>query len=412
MSIPFAPHRARTMEAAFHLVNSAQQCQPLKYAPRHVHALPDAFTHCDDNTSDASSHKHLARTLQFDCFVAKNTHQDFNLCVSACCRFELHLLMTTVLGTAPHRGNGFHSPGFYVRSMVGGAMAGSMAHAAVVTLDVAKCRSQAHSVSGAWPSGLMSSVLRSVQLEGVAGVTRGIAPAYFGYFVHGFCKFGCHHFFTDLFTNVVGTDTVTNNHSSRVAVWTAASGAAEVVSSIVLCPFEMAKVKMQVALPGSAEAAELSAGMIGVMRSMNSNKVNTLFPFGSFGPLLARQVPYTMIKFFTVYNLQSMTYAHILATQGKRSWDCTEGEQLAIAFGCGYMAGVVCPIITQPMDNLVSMRGNHAYDGMGWKQMASEMGIVNLFTKGLLPRIIMAGTITGLQWWIYGNWKLYCRGGR
>jgi len=37
--------------------------------------------------------------------------------------------------------------------------------------------------------------------------------------------------------------------------------------------------------------------------------------------------------------------------------------------------------------------------------MASEMGVKDLFMKGLGTRIIMIGTLTGLQWWIYGSFK-------
>ena len=60
------------------------------------------------------------------------------------------------------------------------------------------------------------------------------------------------------------------------------------------------------------------------------------------------------------------------------------------------------------MDNLVSMKGNVANKDKSWGTMASEMGTLNLFTKGLVTRIIMIGTLTGLQWYVYGNWKAYC----
>jgi solute carrier family 25 phosphate transporter 3 len=33
------------------------------------------------------------------------------------------------------------------------------------------------------------------------------------------------------------------------------------------------------------------------------------------------------------------------------------------------------------------------------------MGTKDLFLKGLGTRIIMIGTLTGLQWWIYGSFK-------
>jgi solute carrier family 25 phosphate transporter 3 len=33
------------------------------------------------------------------------------------------------------------------------------------------------------------------------------------------------------------------------------------------------------------------------------------------------------------------------------------------------------------------------------------MGTKDLFTKGLSTRVIMIGTLTGLQWYIYGQYK-------
>jgi solute carrier family 25 phosphate transporter 3 len=38
-------------------------------------------------------------------------------------------------------------------------------------------------------------------------------------------------------------------------------------------------------------------------------------------------------------------------------------------------------------------------------QIASEQGLTALMTKGLGTRIIMIGTLTGLQWWIYDSFK-------
>ena len=37
--------------------------------------------------------------------------------------------------------------------------------------------------------------------------------------------------------------------------------------------------------------------------------------------------------------------------------------------------------------------------------LACEMGTKDLFTKGLSTRVIMIGTLTGLQWWIYDSFK-------
>lgn len=319
--------------------------------------------------------------------------------------------MSQILATGGAGGqakDGFHTPYYYAQCMMGGVLACGLTHASVVTLDVAKCRSQAHATSGAWPSGLIASISKTFEGEGVAGITRGVVPTFFGYGAQGLFKFGFNEFFKDLYTTMVGADTVNNSLVARLVLWGAASGSAEIFADVALCPFEMAKVKMQVALPGTAEAEALPSGMLAVMRAMSADKVNTRFPFGSLGPLWGRQVPYTMIKFVGFYQVQDAVYAYLLRTKGKAKADYTEGEQLAITFGCGYFAGVFCAIATQPMDNLVSMKGNVANKDKGWGQMASEMGTANLFTKGLATRIIMIGTLTGLQWWVYGNWKAFC----
>jgi solute carrier family 25 phosphate transporter 3 len=79
--------------------------------------------------------------------------------------------------------------------------------------------------------------------------------------------------------------------------------------------------------------------------------------------------------------------------------------QLGITFACGYWAGIFCAIATQPMDNLVSMKGIAENKNKSWGQMASDMGTRDLLLKGLSTRIIMIGTLTGMQWWIYGAFK-------
>eukprot|EP00472_Partenskyella_glossopodia_P002580 CAMPEP_0197536236 /NCGR_PEP_ID=MMETSP1318-20131121/53395_1 /TAXON_ID=552666 /ORGANISM="Partenskyella glossopodia, Strain RCC365" /LENGTH=65 /DNA_ID=CAMNT_0043094073 /DNA_START=494 /DNA_END=688 /DNA_ORIENTATION=- len=38
-------------------------------------------------------------------------------------------------------------------------------------------------------------------------------------------------------------------------------------------------------------------------------------------------------------------------------------------------------------------------------QMAKEQGAWALFFNGLAPRVLMIGTLTGLQWWIYDTFK-------
>jgi solute carrier family 25 phosphate transporter 3 len=292
---------------------------------------------------------------------------------------------------------------YYAKCMLGGVLACGVTHAAVVTLDVAKCRAQAHSKSGRWPSGLVAGLSKIVKEEGLGGATKGWLPTFFGYGAQGLFKFGLNEFFKDFYGNMVGGAENLQSTAGKMALWAAASGSAEVFADIALCPFEMTKVKMQVTLPGEGVVA--SNSMIKTMSEMSANAAETKFPFGSLYPLWGRQVPYTMIKFVGFYQVQEMVYQYLEKSSGKKKSDYSEGTQLAITFGCGYFAGIFCAVATQPMDNLVSMKGIPENKSKGWGQMASEMGTKDLFTKGLGTRILMIGTLTGLQWWIYGSFK-------
>ena len=54
------------------------------------------------------------------------------------------------------------------------------------------------------------------------------------------------------------------------------------------------------------------------------------------------------------------------------------------------------------------MKGNSENASKSFGQLAKETGAKDLFLAGLSTRIIMIGTLTGLQWWIYGTWKNLC----
>jgi solute carrier family 25 (mitochondrial phosphate transporter), member 3 len=163
---------------------------------------------------------------------------------------------------------------------------------------------------------------------------------------------------------------------------------------------------MQVALPG--EKGVVSNNMMQAFREMNARKAETRFPFGSLQPLWGRQIPYTMIKFVGFYATQNKVYEEIEKRTGKKKDDFDSATQLAITFACGYWAGIFCAITTQPMDNLVSLKGNDENANKSFTQLAREMGTRDLFMRGLSTRIIMIGTLTGLQWWVYGTWKSIC----
>jgi len=73
----------------------------------------------------------------------------------------------------------------------------------------------------------------------------------------------------------------------------------------------------------------------------------------------------------------------------------------------GYIAGVLCALVSQPADTMVSKLNSiktGGSTGENVKKIYSEIGFKGLW-RGMGARILMVGTLTGLQWWIYDSFK-------
>lgn len=109
-----------------------------------------------------------------------------------------------------------------------------------------------------------------------------------------------------------------------------------------------------------------------------------------------------MAKFFFFEKIVQLFYTHVF-TEPKETYG--KPTQLGVTFASGYLAGVVCAIVSHPADSLVSQLGKVENKGKSLGTIANEVGIANLCTKGLGTRVIMIGTLTGFQWWIYDTFK-------
>jgi solute carrier family 25 phosphate transporter 3 len=81
-----------------------------------------------------------------------------------------------------------------------------------------------------------------------------------------------------------------------------------------------------------------------------------------------------------------------------------------VTFMSGYWAGIFCALVSHPADTMVSIinkRGSSEPVGVQARAIYKEIGFNGLW-NGLGARIIMVGTLTGLQWWIYDSFKVYC----
>jgi len=278
-----------------------------------------------------------------------------------------------------------------MKCMVGGILSCGLTHTAVVPLDIVKCKMQ---VFPGHYKGLIPGIRTVLAEEGLAGLKLGWGPTLLGYSMQGLCKFGFYEYFKDKYANLAGED---NAYRYKGLIWLAASASAEFFADIALCPMEMVKVKVQ-----TAKAGSWPTNFFPATSQMWQQRADTRFPTGSIIPLWSRQIPYTMAKFFFFEKVVQLFYNNIF-TQPKESY--TKATQLSITFASGYIAGVICAIVSHPADNLVSQMGKAQNKGKSFSQMASEQGAWNLFTKGLGTRVLMIGTLTGLQWWIYDTFK-------
>lgn len=284
-----------------------------------------------------------------------------------------------------------HDNAYYGKCMIGGILSCGLTHLAITPLDVSKCNMQ---VNPSKYSGLFNAIKTISAEEGAMGLWKGWAPTLIGYSLQGMFKFGLYEYFKDLYANMAGEE---NAYKYRGLIYLAGSASAEVFADVALCPMEMVKVKVQTSPKGT-----WPIGLSEATAKMSANKAETRFPFGSVVPLWSRQIPYTMAKFFFFEKVVELFYAHVF-TAPKSSY--SKSTQLGITFASGYLAGVICAIVSHPADSLVSQLAKADNKGKSMGQIASEVGVKNLMTKGLGTRVVMIGTLTGLQWWIYDTFK-------
>jgi len=120
-------------------------------------------------------------------------------------------------------------------------------------------------------------------------------------------------------------------------------------------------------------------------------------------PLWGRQIPYTMMKFACFERTVEAIYQYVVP---KPRADCSKGEQLIVTFVAGYIAGVFCAIVSHPADVIVSKLNQDKSAKL--VPLAKSLGFAGMW-KGLGPRIIMIGTLTALQWFIYDSVKVAFR---
>jgi len=280
----------------------------------------------------------------------------------------------------------FGSGKYYALCGFGGMLSCGITHTAIVPLDLVKCRIQ---VNPEKYKGIVSGFRTTVAEEGFRALAKGWAPTFIGYSMQGLGKFGFYEIFKVMYADLIGEEMA---YQWRTSIYLAASASAEFFADMLLAPMEATKVRIQTSpnapptLRGCVPMIYKTEGLTGFYKGLP--------------PLWMRQIPYTMMKFACFERTVELLYKHVVP---KPRIECTKSEQLVVTFVAGYIAGVFCAIVSHPADTVVSKLNQDAGASAG--QILKKLGPMGVW-KGLVPRIIMIGTLTALQWFIYDGVKV------
>merc|ERR1712127_379091 len=214
---------------------------------------------------------------------------------------------------------------YYTKSALAGGICCSITHGAVCPVDVVKTRIQLEPQK--YKSGLIGGFRQVVAEEGVAALSTGLAATGVGYFVQGWFKFGGVEFFKIKAAKALGEKKAWDN---RTAIYLGAAAGAEFIADIFLCPLEACRIR-------SVSDPTYGSSLPGVgARLVKENGVLRGF-YSGFGPILFKQIPYTMAKFA----VQGRVSEDMYKTKGKSPAECGGLTNTGISCGSGVVAGVV-----------------------------------------------------------------------
>eukprot|EP00420_Gonyaulax_spinifera_P034415 CAMPEP_0197886366 /NCGR_PEP_ID=MMETSP1439-20131203/16112_1 /TAXON_ID=66791 /ORGANISM="Gonyaulax spinifera, Strain CCMP409" /LENGTH=308 /DNA_ID=CAMNT_0043506151 /DNA_START=66 /DNA_END=992 /DNA_ORIENTATION=- len=281
---------------------------------------------------------------------------------------------------------------YYTKSALAGGICCGLTHGAVCPVDVVKTRIQLEPQK--YNRGMIGGFKQVIAEEGAMALSTGLAATGIGYFIQGWFKFGGVEFFKIKAVKSIGDKKAWEN---RTAIYLGAAAGAEFIADCFLCPLEACRIR-SVSDPGYASSFPGVAARLareeGVIRGF----------YSGFGPILFKQIPYTMAKFAVQGRAAEAMYGNM----GKSPDQCSGTLNMGVSLGSGVIAGVVSAIISHPADTLLSKVNKAGAGGDGsipsrMMNIAKETGVAKLCTQGLGARCVMIGTLTALQFGIFDS---------
>ena len=203
---------------------------------------------------------------------------------------------------------------YFLKGALAGGICCSVTHGALTPVDVVKTRMQLDPTKY---TGMVSGFQKVIAEEGAGALLTGLGPTAFGYFIQGWFKFGGVEFFK---IQAAKSLTPQETWDNRNSIYLGSSAAAEFIADIFLCPLEATRIRL-VSNPSYADS------MLGAMGKMASEEGIIGAFYSGFGPILAKQVPYTMAKFA----VQGIAAEKIYDSLGKTPAQMSSGENISVS---------------------------------------------------------------------------------
>lgn len=280
----------------------------------------------------------------------------------------------------------------YSKFALAGAIGCGVTHGSMTPIDVVKTRIQLEPT--VYNTGMFGSFKKIISEEGAGALLTGLGPTILGYSIQGAFKFGGYELFKKIFIDNLGYETASNY---KDAVYIGSAAIAEFFADIALCPLEATRIRL-VSQPTFAN------GLIGgFSRILKEEGVGSFY--AGFTPILFKQIPYNIAKFLTYERAAEAIYGAIPTPKQ----DLSSISITGINLGAGVIAGCMAAFVSQPADTLLS-KVNKTKKAPGQStvgllfQLAKELGVMGSFA-GLPTRLVMVGTLTSLQFALYGEIK-------
>lgn len=280
----------------------------------------------------------------------------------------------------------------YSKFALAGALGCGLTHGSMTPIDVVKTRIQLD--PKVYNKGTIGSFKQVIQTEGASALLTGLGPTVLGYSLQGAFKFGGYELFKKTFIDVLGIETASRYKNS---IYIGSAAIAEFFADIALCPLEATRIRL-VSQPTFAN------GLIGgFSRIFREEGIGSFY--NGFTPILFKQIPYNIAKFLVFERAAELYYGFC----PKKKSELSSSTHTLINLSAGLTAGFAAAIVSQPADTLLS-KVNKTKKAPGQStvgllaSLAKQLGFVGSFA-GLPTRLIMVGTLTSLQFTIYGSLK-------